>query len=128
MKVITNDTAKSLTQIKKSLKRGKAGSLNNNQAFIDFLYIQKQMTEEIDAVWAIIKDGMEESGISKINGDWGYITMAERVNYSGTAEPKLMKSVLDTSKVKAYMALNDKLPKGVLVSTTRFLQKKITLV
>lgn len=127
-KIATNDQVKNLVQIRKSLKRGKAGNLAENQAFLDFLALQAQMTTEFDKTWAVIKERMEQYDITKISGDFGYITVAERKNYSGTPAPTFFKRVLDTSKINAYVKLNSgKLPKGIKVTTTRFLQKKITL-
>lgn len=124
----TNDQVRNLVQIRKSLARGKAGKLADNQAFMDFLAIQKQLESEFEATWSVIRAQMEQYGISSIKGDWGYVTMAQRTNFSGASTPRFMKKVLDTSKVKAYMKLHgDKLPDGVKMSTTRFLQKKITL-
>lgn len=126
----TNDQVKNLINIRKSLKRGKAGNLAENSAFLDFLAIQKQMTAEIDATWDVIKERMDQYDIKKIDGDWGYITMAERKNFSiaGLVAPRFTKRVLDNSQVAAYMKLHkNNLPTGVAMSTSRFLQKKIKL-
>jgi predicted metal-dependent peptidase len=123
-----NDQVKSLIQIRKSLARGKAGNLAENKAFMDFLQIQQEMTAEFEKTWDVVKERMEEYGVTKISGDFGYITMAERKTFSGAAAPRFMKKVLDSTKVKAYMELHrGNLPEGVKVSTTRFLQKKIKL-
>lgn len=124
----TNDQVKTLVQIQKSLARGKAGNLAENKAFLDFLRIQAEMTKQIDETWDIVKEKMIEHDIQKIDGEWGYITMAERKTFSGSAAPRFMKKVLDTAKVKAYSDLyHGKLPEGVKLSTTRFLQKKVKL-
>lgn len=121
----TNDQVKNLIQIRKSLQRGKAGNLAENQAFIDFLRIQQEMTTEFNKTWEVIKDRMEQYDIKKIDGDWGYISMAERHTYSGSSTPRFMKKVLDTDKVKAFEKLRGKLPEGIKVSTTKYLAKRI---
>lgn len=125
--VTTSDQVKNLIQIRKSLARGKTGNLADNAAFVDFLKIQKQLSTEIEATWDVIKQRMEQYDIDKINGDWGYITMAERKTYSGSPAPRFTKNVLDTSKINAFVKLNSKLPAGIKVTTSRFLQKKISL-
>jgi hypothetical protein len=50
-----NDQVKNLVQIRKSLARGKAGKLAQNQAFIDFLRMQKQLESEFEATWSVIR-------------------------------------------------------------------------
>jgi hypothetical protein len=123
-----NDQVRNLVQIRKSLKRGKAGNLAENQAFLEFLAIQKQLESEFEATWSVIRERMEQYDIKSVKGSWGHITMAERQNFSGSASPRFMKKVLDSSKLKAYMKLHkNQLPEGVKVSTTRYLSKKITL-
>lgn len=126
----TNDQVKNLIQIRKSLKRGKAGKLANNQAFLDFLTIQKQITAEIDATWDTIREQMAEHNIKTIKGDWGSIGFTKPVDSfkaDGKVDSKFTKPVLDTSKVKAYFALNGKLPKNVLNRSYVKFYKKITL-
>lgn len=123
----TNDQVRNLVNIRKSLKRGKAGNLAENAAFLDFLKIQQQMTAEIDKTWDVVKERMQQYDIKKIDGDWGHITMAERKNFSinGRVTDSFTKKVLDTSKVSQYFKLYKKLPAGVALSTTKYLSKKI---
>lgn len=125
----TNDQVKNLVQIRKSLARGKAGNLAENAAFLDFLAIQAEMTAEIDKTWELIKQRMESYDIQKIDGQWGYITMAERKSFKATGRVSagFLKSVLDTEKVKGYFGIYKKLPAGVTLSTTKYLAKKISL-
>jgi hypothetical protein len=70
-----NDQVKNLVAIRKSLKRGKAGNLADNKAFLDFITIQKQLESEFEATWAVIRERMEQYDIQSIKGDWGHITM-----------------------------------------------------
>lgn len=121
MKSTTNDIAalrKSLTTIKQ---------LDNNQQFLDFLRIQAEVQAEIDATWAVVRERMEKYHVTKLSGDWGYITMAERKSFKATGKvaPRFFKLVLDSTKVSAYEKIAGHLPTGVDQTTTKFLQKRI---
>jgi hypothetical protein len=126
----TQDQVKNLIQIRKSLSRGKAGSLADNKAFLDFLSIQQQMTAEFDKTWEVIRDQMEQYGITKIDGDWGHILIAERRNWvaSDVVPPRFTKKVLDGSKIAAYFKLHNKVPTGISLTTTKYLTKKIKAI
>lgn len=124
----TNDQVKNLVEIRKSLKRGKAGNLAENQAFLDFLAIQKQMTSEIDATWAVIRECMEQYDIKKIEGSWGNIQFVPYPTYQagGKVAPRFFKQMLDGSEIKHYMKNHGgKLPAGVLVKVTQQFKKSI---
>lgn len=123
-----NDQVKTLIQLRKSLERNKTGSLSSNKAFQDFLRVQAEVTAEIDKTWATVQSVMLEHNITKIDGEWGYITMAERKSFAGSPAPRFLKKVLDTSKVAAYMKLHSKLPEGVTMNTTKYLSKRIKAV
>lgn len=125
MIMTNNDNVKTLVQIRKSLARNKNGALSSNQAFLDFLRVQAEITAEINKTWATVQSVMAEHDITKIDGPWGYITMAERKSFAGSATPRFMKKVLDSSKVTAYLKLTGKLPQGVTMKTTKYLSKQI---
>ena len=74
-------------------------------------------------------NAMEDAGIDKISGDWGYITKATRKSFKMTGEvaPEFLKSALDSKKVNAHVTLEGELPAGVEQSETVYLTKKITL-
>lgn len=120
-----NNQVKNLIQIRKSLARGKAGNLAENQAFLDFLAIQQEMTAEFDKTWAVIQSRMEEYDIKSIKGDFGHITLAERKSFIGSPAPRFTKRVLDTTKINAYLSLNKRLPAGLTLKTTKYLSKRI---
>jgi hypothetical protein len=126
----TKDQVKNLIAIRKSIKRGKAGNLAENPAFLDFIAIQRQVNEEINKTWEVIEDRMTEFDIKSIKGDWGHITFAERQNFklSGRVTPSFTKRVLDNEKVRGYFNLYKKLPAGISLSTTKYLSKKIKAV
>lgn len=109
----------------------KKALLAQNEAFIAFLQVQKQLQDEIDSAWDKVRNLMEENKITKIDGkdygDWGWIGFVPYTTLldDGSTAPRFLKRTLDTKQVRAYEQLKGTLPKGVLVkSTTRF-QKHI---
>lgn len=91
----------------------------------------KEMKAEHDTVVEQVKQAMIANGITKISGDWGLITLAERTNYAlepgvdiETIPAQYSKRVLDTTKVKAEATLSGRLPKGIAESKTQYIVKK----
>lgn len=123
----TTDQIKYLVQIRKSLERGKAGNLAENAAFADFLTIQSQLVSEIEAVWGVVFEKMDEYDITQIKGSWGSLSMAERKNWKADKPlpARFYKQVLDTTKLSLLDKAGEKLPKGAFYTTTKFLQKRI---
>ena len=89
----------------------------------------KELKTKHDAVIAQIKAAMEENGVQRIDGDWGYITLAERTTYKATdldeVNEQYLKSTLDTAKVKAQAVLTGALPAGVEESKISYITKKL---
>lgn len=89
----------------------------------------KELKAKHDEVVEQIKEAMIANGVTKIDGDWGYITLAERTSYKAEdimqVPRKFIKPTLDTSKVKAEATLTGKLPAGVSESTTQYITKKL---
>lgn len=91
----------------------------------------KELKAKHDEVVAQIQQAMEENGVTKISGDWGYITLAERTTY-GVAdlgaipdEFIVQKPSLDTAKVKAQAVLTGEVPAGVKQTKTKYITKKL---
>lgn len=89
----------------------------------------KEMKAKHDEVVAMIQEAMVKNGVTKLEGDWGYITLAERTTYKAddldTVDPKYTKPTLDTAKVKAEAVLTGQLPAGVVESKTQYITKKL---
>ena len=81
------------------------------------LEVQKKEAE------TTLLEAMIDNDVIKLEGDWGYITRATRRTFKGS-NPEFMKTVLDTTKVGAYVTLNSQLPEGVEQSETAYLTKK----
>lgn len=88
----------------------------------------KALKEKHDMIVSQIKVAMIENGVTRIDGDWGYITLAERTNYIAKdikkVPPLYTKKTLDTTKVKAEAVLTGKLPEGVTETKTQYITKK----
>lgn len=102
--------------------------LSKNEVFQNFLTKQKEAREQIDATWKKVESQMIEHNVKSIKGDWGSLTIAERTNYKADLDElpsKFIKKVADTTKIATYAKLENKLPKGVTTSTTKYLTKRI---
>lgn len=86
----------------------------------------KELKEKHDEALDKIKQAMIENDVQKIDGDWGYITLAERTSYKqiGEVADEFTKKSLDTTKVKAHATLTGDLPVGVQESKTQYITKK----
>ena len=68
---------------------------------------------------------MIDNDVTKLEGDWGYVTKAVRKSYKGFNED-FTKMVLDTTKVAASVTLTGQLPEGVAQTETPYITKKFT--
>ncbi len=100
--------------------------LTTTSVFDDFLALQK-LQKAINTTWDTIQALMEANDIKKIDGDWGYITLAERKLFVATGElpPRFYKRMLDSAKIKAHETMTGKLPENVATKSTLYLSKRI---
>ena len=89
----------------------------------------KKREAEVKGIVEQIKQAMIDNDVQKLEGDWGYITLAERVSYKAedldSVDEKYLKKALDTTKVKAEHTLTGDLPEGVVESKTQYITKKL---
>lgn len=89
----------------------------------------KEAKARADEVTEQLKQAMIDNDVQKISGDWGSITLAERVTYGADdisqVPKKLTKLTLDITKVKAEATLTGKLPKGVTENRTQYITKRL---
>lgn len=89
----------------------------------------KDLKKKHDEALDQIKQAMIDNDVQKIDGDWGYITLAERTSYKAEdieqVDEKYLKPTLDTAKVKAEAVLTGQLPAGVEESKTQYITKKL---
>ena len=98
-----------------------------DEKFRAFLTKQKEVTNQISAFWKELETQMIDKDIKSIKGDWGTITIAERLNWTTdeTLPAKFYKKVVDTKRISDTFRLEGKAPKGAIISTTKYLTKRI---
>lgn len=90
----------------------------------------KQAEREAKEATDLIKEAMIAGGVDKVTidipGFTGYITLAERTNYSyeGVIPKEFREEVPDTDKIKAHHVLTGELPMNVVQSKTQYITKK----
>lgn len=89
----------------------------------------KVLKEKHDTVIEQVKTAMVENGVQRIDGDWGYITLAERTTYKAedldSVHENYLKPTLDIAKVRAQAVLTGQLPAGVTENKTQYITKKL---
>lgn len=89
----------------------------------------KELKAKHDTIIEQVKEAMIANNVQRIDGDWGYITLAERTTYKAddlnAVDEKFTKPALDTTKVKAEATLTGELPAGVTESKTQYITKKL---
>lgn len=87
----------------------------------------KDTQDRINDFWKGVEAEMIEHDVKTIKGDWGTLTIAERLNWETTDElaSKFYKKVVDTKKISDTYRLEGKAPKGATPSTTKYLTKRI---
>jgi hypothetical protein len=101
--------------------------LSQNNEFRKFIEFQEMVRAKSAEVFKRIEQVMIENDIKSVKGEWGSISLVERTNYKADMNEvpaKFIKKTLDTTKVAASHKLENKLPKGVTITTTKFLMKK----
>jgi hypothetical protein len=114
-------------QLEKSLE-DMQNELMQNEQFRRFLELQKTVPQQIADAWRKIEEQMIANDVKSIKGDWGSITVAERINW--TYDPlqlpaKFFKKVVDSKKLTDTFRLEGKAPKGAEPNYTKYLMKRI---
>ena len=102
--------------------------LSRNKKFQQFLKLQKEIPAQIEASWKQIESHMLEANIKSVKGEWGSITIAERLGWDIDIDQlpnKFIKRVPDTKKISDTYRLEGKEPKGCTPKTTKYLTKRI---
>lgn len=104
-----------------------------DEQFAKYLKQKKVMDDELKALWELVKEAMEEQGLTEHENDFIKLTLTPSGKYRLTEGTdiddiddnlcKVVKS-LDNKKIKAYFGLNNTLPEGV-EPTGKVLRKKL---
>lgn len=92
-----------------------------------FLIKQKETQQQITDFWKVVEQKMIDNDIKSIKGDWGSITIAERIgwDHDATLPPKFFKKVPDLKRMTDTFRLEGKPPKGATPKYTKYLTKRI---
>lgn len=92
-----------------------------------FLIKQKETQQQITDFWKTVEKEMIAADIKSIKGDWGSITIAERIgwDHDDTLPPKFYKKVPDLKRMTDTFRLEGKPPKGATPKYTKYLTKRI---
>ena len=101
--------------------------LQMNPQFKKFLQLQKSVNEQSTKVWKQVETAMIENDIKQLKGDFGTVTLAERLNWTTSDElpSKFYKKVVDTKRLSDTCRLEGKAPKGATPSYTKYLTKRL---
>ena len=96
--------------------------------FKEFLEYQKKAKQTISETWLAIEKTMIDNEIKSIKGDWGSITIAERMGWDydpSLLAPKFFKKVVDVKKLTDTFRLTGKAPKAAFPKYTKYLTKRL---
>lgn len=87
----------------------------------------KKNEEFFDALQEQMEARANKTGENSIKGDWGSITLAERIGWDVDEEQlpkKFFKKVVDTKKITDTFRLEGKAPKGATKKVTKYITKR----
>lgn len=122
IKSLINDLQDSENQLVKM-----ENQIQMNPEFKKFLDLQKAVNAKADEVWSKVQTAMEDGNIKTLKGDFGTISLAERLNWStdDSLPEEFYKKAVDTKRISDWYRLMGDAPQGAKMSTTRYLIKKL---
>lgn len=101
--------------------------ISKAKQFAEFVEQAKTLQNAIEEAWGVVEQQMLDRNVKQLKGDWGTLSIAERRNWKveGTLPPRFYKQTVDTSKLNFLQKNGEKLPKGAIMSTSKFLTKKL---
>lgn len=104
--------------------------LIKNPVVQQFLELQSRVNEKAALAWKNIEKQMIEADIKKVSGDWGSLTIAERLDFDIDDEqlaPRFKKTVADTTKIRTIYQLDRKPIAGAIPKYKRYLVKRLKI-
>lgn len=101
-----------------------------NKQFAEYLQAKKYADAELEVLWQMVKQYMQDNELSKYENDFIKLSLTPSGKYKAndieSVDDSLcdIKKILNNKKVKAFVELNGKLPEGV-ESTGYVLRKKL---
>lgn len=99
-----------------------------NPEFKEFLELQKAVNTKAEEIWGIVENSMIDNNIKQLKGDFGTISLAEKINWKAdlqTLDEKFTKKTIDTTKLKNYLMLNNEVPDGASYTVTKYIVKRL---
>lgn len=103
-------------------------ALMQDERFREFIQFQREAEKRIQSTWAAVEAAMINHDIKSIKGDWGSLTIAERIGWDVDLKalpPRFLKKVPDFKKLTETFRLEGEAPKGATPKYTKFLTKRI---
>lgn len=124
--VIIESEVKDLFELEKLMQTAEL-ELSQVAAFQNFIELQKRVQERSATVWKHVEEQMIEHDVKSIKGDWGTLTIAERIGFDTTDElpAKFYKKVIDTKRLADTYRLEGKDIKGATVKYTKYLTRRL---
>ena len=96
-------------------------------AFVKFTKLQKEVSEQSQKIWKQIETSMINNNVKSVKGDFGSITIAERLDWSTNDElpAKFYKKIVDKKKLSDTFRLEGKAPKGAEPRYSKYLTKRL---
>ncbi len=101
--------------------------LSQNEQFKSYLKFKSNFEQQSSELWKRVEGQMIDNKIKNIKGDWGSLTIAERIKLDideSLLPKKFFKRVADSKLVADTFKLENKAPKGVTVGYTQYLMKR----
>ncbi len=124
---IINDEIQTIIKFENQLATMEA-ELQKVELFQKYLKLSKELPAQLEQFWDQVKQHMEESNIKSVRGEWGSITLAERVSFDINEKellPEYFKKVPNTKKIGDDFRLEGEPPIGATPKYTRYLVKRI---
>jgi hypothetical protein len=122
-------TVGSFFAVQKALEAEEASLAAQDERFRSFLQRQKEAKEKMDVGWDYVKDLMIKNDIRSVKGDWGSLTISERLGFD-IDESKLPKEfyklVPDIKMIGDTYRLEGEAPEGAEPKTTKVFTKRLT--
>jgi hypothetical protein len=99
---------------------------NKTARFIRALQTAKTLEAELQSFYEHIQAEMAVTGVTKLSGDWGSLTLATRKTWKATKlPPRFYKQTLDTTKLNFLYKSGENLPSGASFTKTNYLSKRL---
>jgi hypothetical protein len=102
--------------------------LSQNEQFRNFMQLKKTVDEQATLFWSSVESQMIQHDIKSIKGDWGSVTITERIGFDiddDLLPNKYFKKVPNTKLIADTFKLEGKPVKGTSPKYTKYLTKRI---